>query len=373
MEDGITVEQSERTRSRNKAKELEQYLSEHRGERHVVILQDFPDPDAISSAFAHQLISAQFDIDVDVVYERRISHPQNIALVRLLDLELIRYTETFDFSKYDGAVFIDNQGTTTGLLDPLAKANVPTLMIIDHHERQERLQAEFTDIRRIGATATIYTEYIQEGLLTLDRSQPDHVKCATALMHGLRSETNDLIRAKEDEFLAAAFLSSFYDPTLLSEILRQQRSSRVMEIIKKALENRTVLSNVSVSGIGYLRAEDRDAIPQAADFLLTEENVHTAIVFGIILDGTREVLNGSMRTLKLTVDPDEFLKETFGKDERGFFFGGGRQHAGGFEIPIGFLSGSGDEEFTRLKWIVYDQQVRHKIFSMIGAERGAER
>jgi nanoRNase/pAp phosphatase (c-di-AMP/oligoRNAs hydrolase) len=373
MEDLITVEQGERPRSKSKAKELERFLSEHRGERHVVILQDFPDPDAISSAFAHQLISGQFDIDVDVVYERRISHPQNIALVRLLNLDLIRYSEALEFSKYAGAVFIDNQGTTTGLLEPLSKAAVPTLMIIDHHERQERLQAQFTDIRRIGATATIYTEYIQEGLLMLDRSHPDHVKCATALMHGLRSETNDLTRAKEEEFLAAAFLSNFYDPSLLSEILQQQRSSRVMEVIKNALENRTVLGNVSVSGIGYLRAEDRDAIPQAADFLLTEENVHTAIVFGIIIDGPREVLSGSMRTLKLTVDPDEFLKETFGKDERGHFFGGGRQHAGGFEIPIGFLSGSGEEEFSRLKWVVYDQQVRHKIFSKIGAERSGER
>jgi nanoRNase/pAp phosphatase (c-di-AMP/oligoRNAs hydrolase) len=369
MEDMATIELAERPRSRHKAKELEQYLKEHRGERHIVVIQDFPDPDAISAAFAHQLISAQFDIDVDIVYERRISHPQNIALVRLLDLELIRHNETFDFSKYAGAVFIDNQGTTTGLLDLLIKAQVPLLMIIDHHERQERIQAEFTDIRRIGATATIYTEYIQEGLLTLDRSNPDHIKCATALMHGLRSETNDLVRAKEDEFLAAAFLSQFYDPALLSEILQQQRSSRVMEVIKKALENRTVISNVSVSGIGYLRAEDRDAIPQAADFLLTEENVHTAIVFGIIVDGAREVLSGSMRTSKLTVDPDEFLKETFGKDERGIFFGGGRQHAGGFEIPIGFLSGSGEEEYTKLKWIVYDQQVRHRIFAKIGAER----
>ena len=72
-----------------------------------------------------------------------------------------------------------------------------------------------------------------------------------------------------------------------------------MEVIKKALENRTVLSNVSVSRFAHRRAEDRDAIPQGADFLLTEENVHTAIVFGIIIDGSREVLNGSMRTLEL--------------------------------------------------------------------------
>src|ERR671924_2010138 len=153
MEEGIAIEVGERSRTRMKAKELEQFLSEHRGQRHIVVLQDFPDPDAISSAFAHQLISAQFDIAVDMVYERRISHPQNIALVRLLDLDLIRYSEAFDFTRYAGAVFIDNQGTTTGLLDPLSKAGVPPLMIIDHHERQDRLQATFTDIRRIGATA----------------------------------------------------------------------------------------------------------------------------------------------------------------------------------------------------------------------------
>ena len=36
-----------------------------------------------------------------------------------------------------------------------------------------------------------------------------------------------------------------------------------------------------MAGIGYLRWTDRDAIPQAAEFILNEENVHTAVVFGI--------------------------------------------------------------------------------------------
>src|SRR5262245_49018343 len=119
MDEAMAVDVGERSRSRIKVKELEQFRSEHRGERHIVILQDFPDPDAISAAFAHQLISAQFDIAVDIVYERRISHSQNIALVRLLDLDLVRYQEGFDLTTYAGSVFIDNQGTTTGLLEPL--------------------------------------------------------------------------------------------------------------------------------------------------------------------------------------------------------------------------------------------------------------
>src|SRR5206468_1605401 len=34
--------------------EMAQLLEAHRGERHIIVLQNYPDPDAISSAFAHQ-------------------------------------------------------------------------------------------------------------------------------------------------------------------------------------------------------------------------------------------------------------------------------------------------------------------------------
>jgi nanoRNase/pAp phosphatase (c-di-AMP/oligoRNAs hydrolase) len=44
------------------------------------------------------------------------------------------------------------------------------------------------------------------------------------------------------------------------------------------------------------------------------------------------VVIGSLRTTKLTLDPDEFIKEAFGQDSQGRFFGGGRTGAGGFEI-----------------------------------------
>ncbi len=92
--------------------EIVQVLEAHRGERHIVVLQDFPDPDAISSAFAHQIVSAEFDIEADIVYGGRISHQQNIALVKLLGIELIRYNESLNLEQYAGAVFVDNQGTT---------------------------------------------------------------------------------------------------------------------------------------------------------------------------------------------------------------------------------------------------------------------
>lgn len=351
------------------AKELMNLLSQHRGERHIVAIQNFPDPDAIASALAHQMLSAEFGITVDIVYDGFISHQENLALVQLLHIELLDYDENLDLGQYQASVFVDNQGTTTGLTGKLKEAGVKPLVIVDHHERQGIIEAPFTDLRKVGATATIYTEYLKDSPIAFEKSNPQHVRLATALMHAVRSETNGMIRARDADFWAAGYLSNFVDQSLLSAILNVKRSKRVIDVIKAALESRIVRDNYSIAGVGYVRYEDRDAIPQAADFLLTEENIHTAVVYGIITkEGEREVIIGSLRTSKVTLNPDTFLKSALGKDTQGNFYGGGKYEAGGFEIPIGFLSGTYDDEFMRAKWKIYDSMVKRKLFEKIGVE-----
>jgi len=350
----------------NKSAELAELLEKHRGERHAIVLQDYPDPDAISSAWAHKMIAARYGIECVMLYEGRISHQENLALVQLLDIELLRFSEGDDLKQYQGTVFIDNQGTTAALTDRFTAAGVRPLIIVDHHELQDRIEAEFTDIRKIGATATIYTQYIREGLLELKKSDAQHTKLATALMHGIRSETSGLVRALEEEMDAGTFLTPFIDHSMLEDILSVKRAKQVMDVIRQALENREIRESYSFSGVGFLRSEDRDSIPQAADFLLTEENVHTAIVYGIIIKADREMVIGSMRTNKVTLNPDEFLKEALGATETGRYYGGGRRGAGGFEIPIGFLAAIKDDELVRMKWRLYDELIKKKLFAKIG-------
>jgi nanoRNase/pAp phosphatase (c-di-AMP/oligoRNAs hydrolase) len=355
------------------AQGLAAVLDAHRGERHIVVMQDFPDPDALASAFAHQLISSQYDIQADLVYGEEISHAQNRALVRIIGLNVERFDKTMDLGQYQGAVFVDNQGTTaTRITDALDAAGVPILLVIDHHELQERLNPEFSDIRRVGATATLYAEYLAQGLLPMDRARREHSLAATALMHGILTDTQGLIRAGADDFTAAAFLTRYRDADLLEQIMSQARTKPTMETIQKALDHRTIVENFSISGIGYIRLQDRDSIPQAADFLMTEENVHTAIVYGIIQgdEPAAERLVGSLRTIKLTLDPDEFIKSVFGKDAAGRYHGGGKALAGAFDVPVGFLAGQGGDEFRDLKWQVFDSQVKRKLLAKIGAVSG---
>jgi nanoRNase/pAp phosphatase (c-di-AMP/oligoRNAs hydrolase) len=336
-------------------------------------MQSFPDPDGISSALAHKMIAERFDIECDIAYDGVISHQENIALVELLSIELMKVQEHTNLSHYNGSVFVDNQGTTTGLTERLTEAGVPVLAVVDHHEPQGVLLGEFSDVRTTwGATATIYAEYLEEGLLRLDKTQPDHIKVATALMHGIRSETSGMVNARRADFRASAYLAEFVDQEALSAILSNRRSRNVMDVISTALKARTVRDNYSLAGVGYIRYEDRDAIPQAADFLLTEEYVHTAIVYGILRKkGEQEVIVGSLRTQKPTLNPDTFLKEALGGSETGRHYGGGRRLAGGFEIPIGFLGGAYDDDYMRTKWKLYDEQIRRKLWAKLGvAELG---
>jgi nanoRNase/pAp phosphatase (c-di-AMP/oligoRNAs hydrolase) len=96
-------------------------------------------------------------------------------------------------------------------------------------------------------------------------------------------------------------------------------------------------------------------------------------VYGIVTgEEWDETLVGSMRTSKLTMVPDEFIKDVFGKDAAGHYFGGGKLSAGGFEIPIGFLAGGHDADYEDLKWKAYDRQIKQRVFARIGIDQSSD-
>jgi nanoRNase/pAp phosphatase (c-di-AMP/oligoRNAs hydrolase) len=368
-EHAVTIARDAGT-SEGRAAELGRLMDARRGERHVVALQDFPDPDAIACGLAYAEIAARYGIEADLVYAGQISHPENRALVNLLDIPL-RAFEGEPLDGYSAAVFVDNQGATTRLTDRLKADGVGTFAVIDHHEPADVLDPIFSDVRPLGAAATILTEYLASGLLVeLEPDSERHTRLATALMHGLHSETDGFVRARAPEYRAAAFLSRFMNPDLLERVVCVQKSRASLRVIEHALRSRTVRNGLSVAGVGYVRWPDRDAIAVAADFLLTEENVRTSVVYGLLeLDDGREAISGSLRTLSSTMRVDGFLRAALGDDLRGRPYGGGRSRAGGFEIELGFLKGDGDDPVQRrLKWALYDRRIRRRLFGADGVE-----
>ena len=234
--------------------ELARLLEARAGERHIVAIQDFPDPDAISSGMAYREMARRYGIEADIVYDGTISHPENLALVNLLDIQITRWSREVDLERYAAAVFVDNQGTTTHLAERLKAAGVRTLAVIDHHDPQDLLDPIFSDVRPLGAAATMFAEYLQSGtILKLDAENDAHVRLATALMHGLHSETDGFVRARPPEYQAAAYLSRFMDSDLLEKVLCVQKSHATLRVIEQALACRTVRNGFSITGVGYLR------------------------------------------------------------------------------------------------------------------------
>ena len=225
-----------------------------------------------------------------------------------------------------------------------------------------RVEAEFIDIREsYGATSSIYAEYLEYlPQLGLQKSSAQHAHIATALMHGIRTDTDNLMLAGPDDFFAAAYLRQFIDRDLLRMVSKQSVSARTMEIIKQGLNNKVIKGTFLLAGVGFVREEDRDGIAQTADFLLRHEGVETTVVFGIV---NNNVVDGSLRTSSATVDPDRWLKDLFGQDDNGKPYGGGRRNKGGFRIPLGLLAFSPDRKAL---WKLGEQTIHDLIFDKIG-------
>jgi nanoRNase/pAp phosphatase (c-di-AMP/oligoRNAs hydrolase) len=327
----------------NKWAELAAALERHRGERLLILLTGYPDPDSIGSGLALQYLAREHGIEARMLSFHEVSHQENQALVKKLELDLWLYDGRCELDPYTLYAFVDTQRTDTPIQDKLEKKTF--LAFVDHHKRPADVAAEFVDVREdAGSTAGIFAEYLRhahpEGV---NPANPEHCRLATALMHGIRTDTRALLGASQADFLGAAYLLPAVDQALLRKISAQSLSPAVMDMIQAALERRRIYDNFLVSDVGFVRKEHRDGIPQAADFLLTRAGIDTVLVFGI-LDG--KTIEGSLRTRSDTINPDAFLKRAFGIDEAsGTPFGGGNTRAkGGFQIPIGFLAQHKDRD-----------------------------
>ena len=323
--------------------QLRTILSRHQGDKLLLILTGYPDPDNIASGLAHQFLASEFEIETTLLSFHEVSHQENRALVKRLEINLVLYDETFDLEPYDLYAFVDTQKTDTPISDRLEGKTF--ISFVDHHKRLGDVAAEFVDIREdVGSTCAIYAEYLRTQYPHgLNPGETDQVRLATALMHGIRADTMALLEATRLEFEAAAYLWPCVDQALLKKIADQSLAPVVMDMIQKALENKQVFDSLLLTDVGFVRSEHRDGIPQVAEFLLRRDGTDTVLVFGIV-DG--KTVDGSLRTRSDTITPDTFLKKAFGADEhkKSYYGGGNIKDKGGFQIPLGFLAQTADRD-----------------------------
>jgi nanoRNase/pAp phosphatase (c-di-AMP/oligoRNAs hydrolase) len=330
----------------------------HAGGRHVVVIRGYPDPDGLASAWAHTRLAASIGIDCDIVHLPIVSRAENRAMVNLLEVPLTRIASMDDLSGYAAMSLVD-----ANTVELPRTAGLPCVSIVDHHAIGGKLDADFIDIRPdVGATSTIYVEYLRTSPTRAFEPGPVATRLATALAYGIRSDTDDLLHATGADLHALGDLAEYVDHEMLSGLLRYAIPASSMRIMRRALEEIQVEGTWAFAGVGEVRPQDRDAIGQAADFLLRRDGIHTVITFGLV-DGW---IDGSLRTTDPALDPATWLRDAFGLGPLGMPYGGGRRGKGGFQIPLGPLSSCPDH---RALWHVCKEMVEDTIRRRIGTAR----
>jgi len=322
-----------------------------------IITHKNPDPDAISSAMALAEIAKQANpksLATRIFYEGNIGHQENRTFVNLLDIKMEHLTADA-LAKCTYLAMVDCEG-------PGANNDVPPQtkisIIVDHHREGKHAAAlgTFTDIRPgVGATASIMTQYLQELDIPVDK------RVATALLYGIRTDTREFKRNVTPQDLNyAGFLLPLTDAALLDKIMSPSMSQETLDVIGSAIQNRRVQSGYLFSNVGYVM--NRDALPQAADLLITLEGVNTALVYGITDNAI--VISARNRDIRLHIG--NALSEAFGD----MGDAGGHPNMAAATLPLHYFGKVEDK--ARLLEIVIDPVLK-KFRDLVGLENEGKR
>ncbi len=343
---------------KDQVQKLTEALKKSSGKKLLICIRGYPDPDNMATSYCLQWIAKHYDVTSTILYVENLSHHENRALVKILDLDMVQYSSDFDLSQFDYFSINDSQ---TAELPFKVPPTCKLLTFVDHHKSLGTIHGEFVDIREnAGSTSAIYSEYLQFGPFKFSGEDSTETKIATALMHGIRSDTDNFINATSIDYQASEFLADFVDKDLLSLISRQSIPAKTMDLTQVALQRKDIRGTFMFAGVGYVREEDRDGIGQCADYLLHREGIDTVIVYGVV---GGEFVDGSLRTKSHVLDPDKWIKDVFGQDNNGNYYGGGRKDKGGFQIPLGVFSLCTDKE---LLWILIKKTVDDLLYRKIG-------
>lgn len=247
-------------------------------DRVAVLTHPNPDPDAMAAAIGVAQLAEMAGTEAVIQYPGQIRHQENRAFRTVLDLDLSPIESADDLAA-DHVVLVDHN-EPRGLT---GAAQITPYAVIDHHPGDGE-GSEFTDVRpEYGACATIVVEYFQDIGARPDRDTTESAMLtapvATGLLYGILADTANLTRGcSSAEFDAAAFVYPAVDQDALDRIANPQVDQEVLDVTARAIHEREVRSPYAIADVGEL--SNLDAIPQAADELLSLEGVGAVVVLG---------------------------------------------------------------------------------------------
>lgn len=309
-----------RNGSAERGRQLLAYLSRHRKRLCplLILMHDFPDPDALASAFALQhLAQSAFNIPSRIAYGGRLGRTENRMMVRLLRIPAHKIRKAW-LKKYSRVALVDTQPAFENNPFPSTRC---AAMVIDQHGSSTPPQAEWAMVDPdCGATCVI----IAQGLLA--RREPIPARVATALAYGILTDTLYLYRAHRPDVVQTYLaVLQHADMRALARVQNPSRSRRFYVTLGKGILEAKRYRRLLVSHLGTV--ETPDLVSQVAEFLMACRGVNWCLTTGRY----RGRLHASLRASGAGVQAGEVLRDAFGNPREA----GGHGPIGGGSCRVG--------------------------------------
>lgn len=246
---------------------LRRFYDQFSGNDHVLVVIN-ADPDAIGSAMAISRLLWRRVSSVTISNVNTIDRPDNLAMLRLLDVKLIPFAEV-DIEHFSRFVIVDSQPNHNG-----AMSEIYPNVVIDHHP-DTKPEADYVDVRpHYGAASTILTEYLRAA-----RIKPS-AKLATGLWHGIKTDTSDFTgRTQIEDVRAFQYLFRHANIHLARKIEQADLRKDYLKYFRTALQAMRLRKGRAFVHLGPVANPDICVI--IADFFMRINTVNWSIVSGL--------------------------------------------------------------------------------------------
>ena len=248
--------------------EIQKLLDLLRGHSVYIQTHNFPDPDAIGSAFGLQQFLDYYGIKSTLCYVGNIERLSLQSMISLLPIHFASEEELQRMTSKDSIVTVDGQKQNANLTD-LPGSEVAC---IDHHPTRFEIQYQYKDVRILGSCSTMIAEYY------LRTHTPITTEAATALLYGLEIDTDNLNRGVTNlDIDMFSYLYKHADHNILRTINSNTLELNDLKAYGAAIENIHLYGRTGFANIPF---ECPDAlIAMVADFILSLQEVDFCVIY----------------------------------------------------------------------------------------------
>lgn len=237
---------------------------------HKVYLQthNFPDPDALASAYGMQVFLRAHGIESTICYAGAIEKNSTKKMIDTFQIPAYNINELSDMEADDYIVTIDAQKYNSNLTDFPGNE----VACIDHHPTVIPCSYEYSDLRICGACASMVASYFKESDTSLDENT------ATALLYGIKMDTDSFNRGVTDfDIEMFSFLHKIADNQIIINLSHNNYEIQDLYAYGEAIRNIKIYENVGFASISF---DCPDAlIAMISDFILGLDIVEFAVVY----------------------------------------------------------------------------------------------